>query len=691
MADNTTTDNVNLPLQLRDLTVVPATFNDAENAVDVVWTTGSSVRRYDWQSGREYEEVLDVSTKSVDMTRFESGTLQVLDGHDLWGGVRSILGIATKGSIKGGEGHATLALSRDPKDAGFVANVKAGIIRAISFGYRVMRYEVTEAEARKDGGTLPLYRATLWQPFEISFVTVPADANASTRAQPTGPHSPQGFPCEFVRSASAASPASTSTETQIMSGKTALEQAQADDATRAAPATTTAPAATADALAREAIAGASASARAAEITELCLRHGLQTRAVEFIKDDKKTVDQVRAIILDDLATRSNAGGNQNVRIETLRDEHTTRMQGMEAAVLSRVDATAKLDDNARQYRSLSLVELSRDFLESRGINTRGMTRMDIAGRALQFRTAGYHTSGDFSSLFANVANKRLRQAYNENPGTYAQWARRAPNAPDFKNIQVTALSGAPTLDIVNEHGEFKYGTMKDGAETYAMVTYGKIVALSRQAIVNDDLRGFDRLNTAFGGASKRRENAVVYGILTANAALSDALALFLAANAARNSLTNLQAAGAGSALQASSLVIGRKDMRVQKGLNGEELNVAPAYLIVPAALEQTAYQLTSNQYTPATTGAINEFRQGGRTALEPIVEPLLDANSATAWYLAANNNAIDTVEYCYLDGAEGPVMEMEPGFEVDGVSFKCRLDFAAKAVDYRGLYKSPGA
>ena len=88
---------------------------------------------------------------------------------------------------------------------------------------------------------------------------------------------------------------------------------------------------------------------------------------------------------------------------------------------------------------------------------------------------------------------------------------------------------------------------------------------------------------------------------------------------------------------------------------------------------------------------MNEFRQGGRTAVEPIVEPILDAGSAAAWYLASSNSQVDTVEYCYLDGAEGPVIESEVGFETDGVTWKCRLDFAAKAVDHRGLYKGVGA
>lgn len=87
---------------------------------------------------------------------------------------------------------------------------------------------------------------------------------------------------------------------------------------------------------------------------------------------------------------------------------------------------------------------------------------------------------------------------------------------------------------------------------------------------------------------------------------------------------------------------------------------------------------------------MNEFRQGGRASLEPVVEPLLDSVSATTWYAAASSGQIDTIEYCYLDGAEGPVLESQHGFNFDGMTMKCRLDFAAKAIDFRGLYRADG-
>jgi hypothetical protein len=672
-----------MPTLSRAAELVPTTFNETDNTIDVVWTnTGALVRRYDWYRDTYFDEDLVVTPDAVDMSRFDAGTVQVLDAHRVYGGVDAILGIATRASIENGEGRATLRLSTRPEMAGIVSDIKAGIIRAISFGYMVRKYEITLAEHRDDGVNVPLYRAIEWQPYEISFVTVPADPNAGTREQPSN-----GAPCEFITRAPAHPSVPPSQEANMpQANQPGATNDALNDQNRSAP--TSAPSAAPvvapgaeDAAAR---AAQEMATRAADITELCSRHNVSNLAAGLIRAGN-TLDQARAAVLNERARLDEiGGGHQNVRIQTLGDEHETRIQGITEAVLNRVDSRTALTDNGRQYRGYTMLELGREFLEARGVSTRGMSRMQLAAEMLHYRS-GMHSTSDFAALFANVANKRLRAAYDENAGTYGMWARRAPNAPDFKNISVVQLSGAPDLLQTNEHGEFKYGTLKDGAETYAVVTSGRIVALSRQAIVNDDLRGFDRLVAAFGNSARRLENRTVYSQLTANANMADGVALFEA-----GTHKNL-GSGAGSALQFSALTAARAAMRVQKGMQNEELNVVPSYLIVPSALEQTAYQLTSSNYTPAKQADVNEFRAGGRTSLEPVVEPILDAVSATAWYLAAASGQIDTVEYCYLDGAEGPVIESDIGFDVDGVSYKCRLDFAAKAIDYRGLYKAAGA
>lgn len=656
---------------LRAAQIEPSSFNADKRTVEVVFTTGAKVRRYDYWRERWYDEELVVSEDAVDLTRMNAGA-SVLNTHGQYD-LNDVIGVVESAWIAGTEGRASVRLSDRPEMAGIVADIQAGVIRHISAGYSVQRMEVVRPEERTDGGVDWLYRAVRWTPAEISFVPVPADAGSGTRSKPE-----QGTqPCEFITRAAAQIQENPMPQGNETGGATATPASE----TRANPAPASA----------QVVDTQDLIARSAEISELCARHGMAHMAADFIRSGSD-VGAAKSKILDALATRdAAAGGHRNVgTVVTVKDEMQVRMAGIEQAILHRVAPATTLDDNGRQYRGMSLLEIGRGFLEAHGVRTSGMDRLQLATQILHFRAGSMGTS-DFSSLFANVANKRLRSAYDENPGTYAMWARRAPNAPDFKNMSVVQLSGAPDLLQTNEHGEFKYGKMTDGAESYAVLTYGRIVSLTRQAIINDDLRAFERLVSAFGFAARRLENRTVYSQLTANGNLADGGALFNAtAITTAGGHANL-ATGAPSALQLSSLTTGRTAMRLQKGLASEELNLAPSYLIVPAALEQTAYQLTSSNYVPAQQSNVNEFRTGGRTALEPIVEPILDANSATAWYLAAQSSQVDTVEYCYLDGAEGPVIESEVGFETDGVAYKCRLDFAAKAIDFRGLYKSAGA
>ena len=676
---------VGLQMEVRNVTRADAAAGEAAPAArfELVFTTGAPVRRFDWQNGRYYIEQLEVSAAAINTERLVRGA-PLLNSHSAYS-LEDQIGVCDQPTISNGEGVVQSQLSRRESVRGIVQDLEDRVIRNVSVGYVRDAIEMI-APAELTG--MWTYRVTRWTPMEVSLTPIPADMDSQVRSvggrlQDAAGIEVRSYPCAITEltptvGISAANP------TPTLEGRSMPGNTNADGGT-------TAPAQTLDHIAPAAPAAtptpAATDTRAADIADLCARHGVPQLASGMIRAGN-SIEQASRSVLDELARRDSAsGGHRNVgRIETVRDEMQVRMAGIEQAILHRVAASTQLDDNGRQYRGLSLIEMGRDFLEAHGQQTRGLDRMTLASRMLNFRAGGPLGTSDFSTLFANVANKRLRSAYDENAGTYALWARRAPNAPDFKNMSVVQLAGAPDLLQTNEAGEFKYGAMSDGGETYAMLTYGRIVSLTRQAIVNDDLRAFERMVSAFGFAARRLENRTVYAQLTANANLADGGALFNAtvvttAGGHANLLTT-------SALAIGTLTAGRTSMRLQKGLQSEELNLAPSFLIVPAALEQTAYNLTSANYVPSTKAEINEFRSGGRTAVTPVVEPVLDANSATAWYLAASNSQVDTVEYCYLDGAEGPVIESEIGFETDGVSYKCRLDFAAKAVDYRGLLKA---
>jgi hypothetical protein len=94
----------------------------------------------------------------------------------------------------------------------------------------------------------------------------------------------------------------------------------------------------------------------------------------------------------------------------------------------------------------------------------------------------------------------------------------------------------------------------------------------------------------------------------------------------------------------------KKAMRLQKGLDGKTpIDVEPRYLVVPAALEVVALQYVA-QITTAQASNVNPFT--GK--LEVVVDPRLDAYSASVWYMASDPSVIDGLEYSFLDGAGGP-------------------------------------
>lgn len=661
---------------------------------DLVFSTGATVRRYDWINGRFYKESLEISTEAIDMSRLQRGA-PLLDTH--WAStVTDQLGVCELPRIEGGQGICTATLSNRDQAKGVRQDVQDGILRNFSVGYT--RNKIIMESPEVEGGDW-LYRVTSWTPMEVSIVPIPADMDAQIRSEGGKLQDGQGrelrsYPCEFTelpatRAAIPNTPLAEGVKTSAAphlqtNQETRMDKDQEGGTNAAATAQATASAKSAE------------TQRCTSILEICARHKMTDQASAFIAENK-SVDEVRALVLDKLAALD-AGGERNVsyRVSTVKDEHATRMAGMEEAIMRKIDAGAAITDNGRRFAGMSMVEMGRSYLQSVGVDTMGMAPVDVAGNMLRHQVAGMqtragiHTSTDMPSLLGNIANRRLRAAYDLYQPTYRLWARRAPSAPDFKNINVIQLSGAPDLMKVNEAGEFKYGTLTESGESYKVVTNGRIVSVTRQAIVNDNLRGFDRVIGSFGESASRLENRLAYSILTANANMADGVPIFAAGHS--NLLT-----GAPSALSLTSLSDARKTLRKQKGLKpapdtvAPNLNLSPKWFIVPSELETLAYQLTSSQYMPTAQSGINEFAAGGRTSLTAIVEPLLDEASATAFYVMADSAQIDTVEYCYLDGYEGPRIDTQMGFDVDGIQVRCAHDFAVKDIDFRGMVKSNGA
>lgn len=399
----------------------------------------------------------------------------------------------------------------------------------------------------------------------------------------------------------------------------------------------------------------------------------------------RTIEQATDHLQNLVASRAPSRQNPHVRIT--QDEGDTIRNAISASILLRANpqalpANAPEREMARNYRGMSLMEAGRVFFEEvHGIRLRNLGRMEMAGVLLgmdvNVRAPGMHSTSDFANLLANVASKRLRQAYAAAPQTFKAFSRQSNN-PDFKAKSVVQLSSAPAFKKVREGGEYTYGGLTDGAEQYALSTFGRIVAITRQALINDDLGAFDRIPTMVGRAAADLESTTVYNILLDNAAMGDSTALFHADHG------NLMS---GTVIDEINLALADKAMRTQRSLaakaaDREYLNLIPKFLLNgPAKRIEGAKMLTA--VTPNATSGVNVFQN----AMDQITEARITGNK---WFLIADPAQIDTIEYSYLEGEEGVFIEQRMGFEVDGIQIKGRLDFAAKAIDWRGMVYNPG-
>lgn len=362
-----------------------------------------------------------------------------------------------------------------------------------------------------------------------------------------------------------------------------------------------------------------------------------------------------------------------------------RTQAMADALAARADPGAfQQTPESRAYAGRTLIEIARMCLENSGTSTIGWSRDQIAAEAMQQRS-GMHASEAFPILLSNVLNKTLRAGYEAAPQTFRPLVRIA-TVPDFKPVTRAQLGEAPQFDKVNEHGEFQRGKIGEAGESYKIATYGKIIGLTRQSVVNDDLDAFTRIPQAFGVQAAQLESDIVWAQILANPAMGDGTALFHA---------NHKNLGTDLAIGEAAVSEARLKMGLQTGLDGKTvLNISPTYLITSKTQQTAAEKYLAQTYPTKEADAV----PASLKALTLISEPRLDNGIAryeiggdvNAFYFASTAGAgVDLIELAYLEGAQGVYTETRMGFNVDGLEFKVRLDAGAKVLDWRGLFKTP--
>ncbi|EFM23824.1 caudovirus prohead protease [Selenomonas sp. oral taxon 149 str. 67H29BP] len=576
------------------------------------------------------DEILSHDAEAIDLSRLQEIGV-VLFNHDRDRVIGRVLDVRLDEVTR--KLRATIQFDEDEESERIYQKVCSGTLRGVSVGYAVDVWESVEAGAKSSNGrfTGPCEVATRWTPYELSIVSVPADATVGVG------------------------------RSYVENGDGNMDEQKNDIDVKDQEREATQPAPLVNAEAERQVAVAEERARVREIGTMCRQFGVDD--VPYINNGM-SVEAVRAAILDKLAQERKAQP-VTVQIDEMDKFRAAATDGLAMRAGMAVENSAP---GAEEFRGKRMMRLAAECVERElGKSTHAMDDETIVREALT-------GTGAFPGILSNVAHKSMAQAYQSAPTTYQFWTAQGSNS-DFKDATRYRLSEADTLEKLNESGEFKAGGVTEGAAKTSIATYGRMFSLTRQVIINDDMGALQQLPAIYGAAARRMINKMVYKMLQGNPKVEGAV-LFHADH------KNLCAED----ISIEGLAKMKAAMAKQKNIKGKEyLNIQPAFLICPVELEVQAAQLISSVVDPTKANATpNPFANKMTVISEPELE------DAKAFYLAAAAGIAPTIEVTSLNGNLTPTMERAEQFDTLGIKWRIYMDVGVNLLDYRGIQKSTG-
>ena len=576
------------------------------------------------------DEILSHDAEAIDLSRLQEIGV-VLFNHDRDRVIGRVLDVRLDEVTR--KLRATIQFDEDEESERIYQKVCSGTLRGVSVGYAVDVWESVEAGAKSSNGrfTGPCEVATRWTPYELSIVSVPADATVGVG------------------------------RSYVENGDGNMDEQKNDIDVKDQEREATQPAPLVNAEAERQVAVAEERARVREIGTMCRQFGVDD--VPYINNGM-SVEAVRAAILDKLAQERKAQP-VTVQIDEMDKFRAAATDGLAMRAGMAVENSVP---GAEEFRGKRMMRLAAECVERElGKSTHAMDDETIVREALT-------GTGAFPGILSNVAHKSMAQAYQSAPTTYQFWTAQGSNS-DFKDATRYRLSEADTLEKLNESGEFKAGGVTEGAAKTSIATYGRMFSLTRQAIINDDMGALQQLPAIYGAAARRMINKMVYKMLQSNPKVEGAV-LFHADH------KNLCAED----ISIEGLAKMKAAMAKQKNIKGKEyLNIQPAFLICPVELEVQAAQLISSVVDPTKANATpNPFANKMTVISEPELE------DAKAFYLAAAAGIAPTIEVTSLNGNLTPTMERAEQFDTLGIKWRIYMDVGVNLLDYRGIQKSTG-
>lgn len=490
---------LDLPPMSRTVEIVPGSINEEAGTVDVIASTGSTVRRYGWFD--EFDERLVITEETVDLRRLNSGA-PVLDTHSWYGGTNAIRGITVPGSARvvAGQVIETLKVDRDlvldgaAVGAELWRKITSGFVRFLSIGYDA-RYKRTRAKDRTDGvNDVDLLESEHLDIYETSFVPAGADPGAAIRS------APQGATRRY---------AVRSREENAMTAPT--QPATPTDKPDEAAIRAAVELANTQAIERMKVARAAAKVAGVTDDEVIEKVATECRS----KDHAADLNAIKARFLD-LAEREQQGRGPTAPQVTMgRDAKDKRGDAISLVFEHRmiVASGAKRslpilgDEITQSYRRKRLVDICEELLVARGIATKHLSDVEIAELSLRDLS-----TSNFALLLADSGNKILLTPWETRKSPWLNFAKRR-DLNDFKPTKLVRRSAAPKMERIKENGEIEFGSFGEKQESIQLDEYGIGVALGRKLIINDDLGAFGTGVLGLGDSVVDNRDDLMVGII----------------------------------------------------------------------------------------------------------------------------------------------------------------------------------
>lgn len=419
----------------------------------------------------EYErwygiEILSHAPGAVRMGRLLDKAA-VLWNHD-WDDMR---GVVESARIDGDRrGRATIRLSKSECGEQLLQDIADGIVTKVSVGYMVHGIKLTEERENID-----VYTVTDWEPYEISLVSVPADATVGVGRSMENPQ---------VEGRSGGAQNSTVEDSDSLNQfsneatKTMDKEAQAGQANNAAA---------------DRQAGADAErARVRAIAELGKQYGAAEKASEFITEGKSPEDFQRELLAQFAEKRSNKPLDEQQREANIG---MNQREVRQYSIMRAIRAMANPDDKKAVEAAAFELECSRAAAEAYGKQPKGIIIPNdvLADRA--FGTGAAGTSGNGS---AAIATNLLAGSFIDLLRKKAWVMKRARSMAGLVgNVDIPRQSSATQAYWVGEGGAPTAGTPGLDQISFTPKTVGAYTDITRrllkqstpdaEAIVRDDI------------------------------------------------------------------------------------------------------------------------------------------------------------------------------------------------------------